>query len=203
MIITHNIDLDVSRQGVQATIPITRGENGARRIVFRLRNKGVPIVFEPKDTATLYFNSDAFDPIVVYPNCLLYDVTAQASAEVGVRNAKLQISAPSMSMVYSAEIAFNVCENETYKSNVLNSPPYAAVIKASLIAEENAYNAEAAKEAAEVIKQNAIEAQHSAENARDLALSHASAAEAAKEAAEGALEEVIEYFDKEILGGVW
>ena len=148
MEIIHNIALDVSRHGVQAAIPITRGEVGVHRLVVTLRNKGVPIIFDEGDTAVVYIDNDTFDPATIYtkngayPNSIVYDVTARASNKLGVNTATFQISHPSMKMMFTADIVFNVCDNRTYKSEVLDSPPYAAVLKAQHQAEELCKQAE-------------------------------------------------------------
>lgn len=151
MKIIHNIALDVSRHGVQAAIPITKGENGIHRLVVTLRNKGVPIAFDDRDTAVIYFDTDTFDPVTiytkdgVYPNSLVYDVTARASAEAGAKKATFQIFTRSLDTTFTADIAFNVCDNRTYRSEVLGSPPYAAVLKAAAAAEEYAKNLDSLK----------------------------------------------------------
>ena len=153
MKIIHNIALDVSRQGIQATIPITRGENGVRKLIITLRNKGEPIELTEYDSAALYLDTDAFEPVIVYtsngayPNSLVYDVTANASATAGCKRATIQISRysaaiGSTSIAFSADIAFNVCNNSTYDSAVLDSPPYAAVLVAQMATEQQAIAAE-------------------------------------------------------------
>lgn len=148
MEIIHNIALDVSRQGIQASIPITRGENGVRKLVITLRNKGAPIELVEGDSAVLYLDTDAFEPVIVYtnkgvyPNSLVYDVTANASATIGQKKATIQISRAYGRITYSPEILLLVTENGTYKSQVLNSPPYAAVLKAQAQAEEYCRKAE-------------------------------------------------------------
>jgi hypothetical protein len=148
MEIIHNIALDVSRQGIQASIPITRGENGVRKLVITLRNKGAPIELVEGDSAVLYLDTDAFEPVIVYtnkgvyPNSLVYDVTANASATIGQKKATIQISRAYGRITYSPEILLLVTENGTYNSQVLNSPPYAAVLKAQAQAEEYCRQAE-------------------------------------------------------------
>lgn len=207
MEIIHNIALDVSRHGVQAAIPITRGEVGVHRLVITLRNKGEPIKLTKDDTAVVYLDTDMFDPTIVYtedgvyPNSIVYDVSARAASVIGERKVTVQLSRTANSMFFSTDIIFNVCQNNTYGSAVLESPPYAAVVKAALVAEHNAYVADTAKEAAESARDEAKEYKEEAEIISDFAKEYRDAAEAAKEAAEQAAIETKEYVDKEILGG--
>lgn len=141
MEIIHNIALDVSRHGVQAAIPITRGEVGVHRLVITLRNKGEPIKLTKDDTAVVYLDTDMFAPAIVYtedgvyPNSIVYDVSARAASVTGARKVTVQLSRTANHMYFSADIIFKVCQNNTYGSAVLDSPPYAAVLKAQTQAE--------------------------------------------------------------------
>lgn len=155
MEIIHNIALDVSRHGVQAAIPITRGEVGVHRLVITLRNKGEPIKLTKDDTAVVYLDTDMFEPAIVYtedgvyPNSIVYDVSARAASVTGARKVTVQLSRTANHMYFSADIIFKVCQNNTYGSAVLDSPPYAAVLKAQTAAELLCEQAETLCEQAE------------------------------------------------------
>ena len=148
MKITHEITLDVARHGVQATIPLTQHEAGVHRLIFDLYNGSVPIVFGDRDRAVLYVDGDLYESCVVYtengayPNCIVCDLSAIVTHDIGERGAVLQIYKDSDTIAYSPEICFIVREDKTNGSKVLNSPQYSAVVKAQLAAEQYAKLAE-------------------------------------------------------------
>lgn len=163
MKIITELTLDLSRQGVQASVPISQHDAGARRIIFHLRNGGKPIKLEANDTAVLYIAGDRFEPLTVYtengayPNSIVYDIAPNASSQAGAFLAQIQIYQADENITFTPEFMLLVSEDKTNGSHVLESPQYAAVIKAQLAAAASASDAEAAaeraKEAAESVNE--------------------------------------------------
>lgn len=148
MRIITEITLDLSRQGIQCSIPITQHDAGTRRIIVHLRNGMKPVKLSEHDTAVLFFEGDNFDPVAVYtengayPNSLVYDVTPNASITEGEHIAVLQIFKGVENVTYTPRFALVVARDLTNGSAVLQSPQYAAVLKAQYAAEEYARQAE-------------------------------------------------------------
>ncbi|MBQ8836451.1 MAG: hypothetical protein IJ002_03180 [Clostridia bacterium] len=155
MKIIHEITLDVSRQGVQCTVPITQHDAGIHELIVHLRNGAKPIKFFAGDEATLYLGTDSFEPVTVYtensayPNTLVYTLSPFASQTEGEVRAVFQIYKGSERGCYTPEIAFSVKKDTTSGSKVFESSPFSAVIKAQATAEAAASRAEEAAEAAE------------------------------------------------------
>lgn len=144
MKIFHDIALDVSRQGVQAVIPLAQHSAGVHRLVFTLRNGSVPIVFGERDGASLYVEGDIIDGCTVYtnnsayPNCIVCDISAGVTSKSGQSRAVLQLYKDDEAFTYSPEIMFNVSRDLTNGSKVQESPQYGAVVKAAFAAEQYA-----------------------------------------------------------------
>lgn len=144
MKIFHDIALDVSRQGVQAVIPLAQHSAGVHRLVFTLRNGSVPIVFGERDGASLYVEGDIIDGCTVYtnnsayPNCIVCDISAGVASKSGQLRAVLQLYKDDEAFTYSPEIMFNVSRDLTNGSKVQESPQYGAVVKAAFAAEQYA-----------------------------------------------------------------
>ena len=164
MKIVHEIALDVSRHGVQATIPLTQHDAGVHRLVFDLYNGSVPIILGARDQVALYIDGDIYEACTVYtengvyPNCVVCDLSAVVTQEVGEKGAVLQIYRDADSLVYSPEIGFIIRADRTNGSQVLNSPQYSAVVKAQLAAEQYALEAQKyAQEAGNAVMQVRID----------------------------------------------
>ena len=199
MRITHNIILDVSKQGVQATVPITQHDAGVHQIVVLLRNGTEAVVLTEEDSAALYIpDADIFDPVTVYteesalPCRLAYDISAAASAKVGMRRAVFNVTDGRGMILYSPEIALSVRADLTEGSAVTTSPPYAAVIQAQRAAEDAAAEAESFVEEAQAA---VAEAEGFAEEA---AKSVVEAETAVAGAADRILKEAKDYTDSEL-----
>lgn len=199
MRITHNIILDVSKQGVQATVPITQHDAGVHQIVALLRNGTEAVVLTEEDSAALYIpDADIFDPVTVYteesalPCRLAYDISAAASAKVGMRRAVFNVTDGRGMILYSPEIALSVRADLTEGSAVTTSPPYAAVIQAQRAAEDAAAEAEGFVEEAQAA---VAEAEGFAEEA---AKSVVEAETAVAGAADRILKEAKDYTDSEL-----
>lgn len=199
MRITHNIILDVSKQGVQATVPITQHDAGVHQIVALLRNGTEAVLLTEEDSAALYIpDADIFDPATVYteesalPCRLAYDISAAASAKVGMRRAVFNVTDGRGMILYSPEIALSVRADLTEGSAVTTSPPYAAVIQAQRAAEDAAAEAESFVEEAQAA---VAEAEGFAEEA---AKSVIEAETAVAGAADRILKEAKDYTDSEL-----
>lgn len=177
MKIIHNVTLDVSRKGIQCSVPVTQHDSGTHRLVIRLRNGITPLKPEEGDGAVVYLGKDMYDPVTVYtsegayPNCLVYDVTPYATAEAGEQTAVLQVYRAADGMVYSPQFTLFVREDVTGGSLVLSSPQYAAVVKAQNASEIYAERAENAERSANASKEAASESAAIASEAQARAVS--------------------------------
>lgn len=178
MKIIRDITLDLSRHGVQCTIPVTQHDVGTLRLVIHLRNGSVPVTLEEGDRADLFLDTDLVDPVTVYtengayPNCLVYDVSARATSAIGTRTACFQIYKNSNHLQYSPEFAFAVRKDMTNGSSVLSSPQYASVLlaeeRASQYAMAASESADHSEQSAENAKQSAQDSAASAQRSKDL-----------------------------------
>jgi hypothetical protein len=66
MKIIHELTLDVSRQGVQASVPITQHDTGIHVLLIHLRNGSKEIRLNSSLTATLYLGNDSYEVVTVY-----------------------------------------------------------------------------------------------------------------------------------------
>lgn len=156
MRIQHTITLDVSKQGVQVTIPITRQDRGVHRLMIRLRNNEETVTLGAGDNATLYLTEpEAWEPMAVYTEqsahagCLICDLSAAASAVAGVRRGVVMVADAEGNLLHTPELALAVREDLAAESAMVESAPYAAVILAQNMAEASAARAEEAVESAE------------------------------------------------------
>ena len=168
MVITRYITLDVSRQGVQASIPITQNDAGTLRLLIQLRNGATPIELDERMTSVLYIDTDVYDHVTVYsknsayPNFLEYNVSPMASKEAGEHKAVLKLYSGVDQIYASPEILF-VVRSDLTNSTGLSADKYSAVINAK-------YDAEAAATSA---AQSAKEAKNAAKNAAENAVNEA------------------------------
>ena len=165
MKIIHEITLDVSRQGVQAVIPLAQHSAGVHRLIFTLRNGSVPIAFGDRDGATMFVEGDIIEGCTLYtdngayPNSIICDISAGVTSKAAQRRAVLQLYKADEAFTYSPEIMFNISKDITSSSKVQESPQYGAVVKAAFAAEQYALlaqqNAEKAKEVVLKVRINA------------------------------------------------
>lgn len=155
MKITHEITLDVSRQGVQASIPITQHDSGIHSLLIHLRNGSKEIKLDDSLTATLYLSNDSYENVTIYtensayPNCLECYVTPNMTSETGEYTAQLQIFQGADRLISAPEFLLMVKVDRSANSTVLSSSPFAAVVSARDAAIRAAEQAEgAATEAA-------------------------------------------------------
>ena len=207
MKINCHIILDVTKQGVQVTVPITQHDAGSHRLIMTLRNNDQTVALSPTDHAALYLpEGDVWDPVTVYtaesafPNSLVYDLSAAVSSAEGVHRAVVTLTDGKGSVLYTPELAFAVRPDLTGGTAVLESAPYAAVILAQGDAEASAGEAESYAAAA---KSSAEAAAHSAEQAEKEAAEAAKAAvEAAGEELKGELRQIQSEIQEEMSGYV-
>lgn len=144
----RNITLNLARQGIQASIPLTQHDAGTHRVIIRLRNGSKPVVLDKDDRAVLYIDTDSYEHVDVftddenYKNCLVYDVSAYTTMASGETVAVLQIYRSADRTTYSPKFAFSVDKDITEGTQVLNSPAYSAVLRAQLAAEQYAAEAD-------------------------------------------------------------
>ena len=152
MRVTHEITLDLSRQGIQCSIPITQNDAGAHKVVVRLRNGVSPISLDENDQAVMFIDNDIWEPTLIYtnngayPNSIVYHISPNVTAEAGEHRAVLQIYKSAENITFSPQFTFAITQDITMGSKVLFSPQYAAVIKAQQAAEQYAKEAEEVKD---------------------------------------------------------
>jgi hypothetical protein len=206
MVITRYITLDVSRQGVQASIPITQHDAGTLRLLIQLRNGTTPIEPNEHMTAVLYIDTDVFDPVTIYtkdgayPYYLEYNVSPMASKEAGEHKVVLKLYSGVDQIYASPEILF-VVRRDLTNSTGLSSDKYSAVVQAKNDAENYANSAANSAKDAEEAATNAAENAVNEANARlqgyvDDAESAANSATAYAEGAYQAASEARESADK-------
>ncbi|MBQ8416320.1 MAG: hypothetical protein IJX13_05415, partial [Clostridia bacterium] len=189
MKITHELTLDVSRQGIQATVPLTQNDAGIHRLRFALCNGGTPMIPSEGFYAMLYLpEGEVMDPVTLYteagacPGRLEYDVSPRVTAGTGKREAVLQIVDGEGKVLYSPHFAFVLAADPTGGSAVTSSPAYAAVIQAQTAAEKAAGRAD---EVAALAEQTAQEAEEAVATAKEtLTEAVTASAEARRSAAE-------------------
>ena len=178
MKIVTEITLDLSRQGIQCSVPITQHDAGTRRVVVHLRNGSKPVILNEHDHCVLFFEEDNYDPVTVYtengtyPNSLVYDLSPNLSLNAGEHQAVFQLFRGVENRTYSPLFVFAVSNDITNSSQVLQSPQYAAVLKAQYAAEQYALqaneDADEANAAMEAAQESAGEAKASEEYVRSL-----------------------------------
>lgn len=176
MTIIHDFTLDVSRQGVQCTVPLTQHDVGVHRLIIRLCNGGNPLPLNERNGAVLYSEGDRYEGCTVYTaqgahaNCIVCDLGAEATAKAGTFKAVLRIYEGGDKLLYSPQLAFSVRDDITSGSLVLSSPQYAAVVKAQCAAEQYASAAQNASDSAEAAKESAAGSEKNAREAQTVAL---------------------------------
>lgn len=138
MEINKTISLDISKQGVQNTIYLTEHDVGATKIEFSLNNQGRPVTIKKgENTATLYIDGiDVLEDVTISDdNRIIYTVQSSATSKAGEFKAVLQIVSEDNKSYYSPQFQISVAEDITKFSQVLDSSPFAAVIKARNAAE--------------------------------------------------------------------
>ncbi|MBQ8140624.1 MAG: hypothetical protein IJ038_02895 [Clostridia bacterium] len=150
MKIIHEITLDVSRQGIQCSVPVTQHDAGVHRLIIHLRNGSAPLSLSENDSAVIHFDTDVIDAAAVYtsesayPSCIVYDLTLRATAEYGEHKAVLQIYKGEERIMFTPVILLSIRKDTTSSSGVLTSSQYSAVVKAAQLAEEYARQTEEA-----------------------------------------------------------
>jgi multidrug efflux pump subunit AcrA (membrane-fusion protein) len=148
MKIIHELTLDVSRQGVQASVPITQHDTGIHVLLIHLRNGSKEVKLNSSLTATLYLGNDSYEVVTVYtedgayPNTLECNVTPYMSSNVGELTAQLQIFEGADRVLSAPEFMLVIKEDRASRSNVLGSTPYAAVVTARDAAQTSAAQAQ-------------------------------------------------------------
>ena len=147
MTVKHEIALDVSRSGVQCTVSLTQHDVGVHRLIFRLRNGGNPLELSDKTIAVMFVEGDLYESCTCYAGqgksggLITCDLSPTATANDGTFKAVLQIFEGEETLLYSPEIALFVRRDLTGGTHVLESTPYASVVKAQLEAQAHAANA--------------------------------------------------------------
>ena len=163
MKIIHELTLDVSRQGCQASVPLTQHDAGIHSLLIRLRNGSKEIKLNGSLTATLFLSNDTSEPMTVYtengayPNCLECLVSPYMTSQFGELSAQLQIFEGTDRIFGSPEFMFAIREDTASGSGVASSTPFAAVVLAEAGAAASAARAEEAAEGAERAVSEAID----------------------------------------------
>ena len=157
MKIIHEMTLDVSRQGVQASIPLTQHDAGIHSLRIHLRNGAKELKLNKNIRATLWVDSDTYEFVSVYtddgayPNTLEYNITPFVTNNIGEFTAQLQLFEDGQRLFSAPEFIFVVKPDRASGSEVLKSTPYSAVVYAQQAAEEAAQAAMDAKDGIELI----------------------------------------------------
>lgn len=176
MRINYHITLDVSKQGVQVTVPLTQHDIGVHRLILTLRNGEEVVSLTAADHAALYLpDSDVWDPVAVYtaesayPNTLVYDLSPAVSSKAGMHRGVITLADGAGKVLFTPELAFCVRGDITVGTTVTESPAYAAVILAQSDAEAAAIEAElSAMGAADSARAASASAKEAAETAASL-----------------------------------
>lgn len=170
MTVKHEIALDVARSGVQCTVSLTQHDTGVHRLIFRIRNGGNPLELSERTVAVMFLEGDIYESCTCYVGSegqggiITCDVSPAVTARVGLFKAVLQIFDGADTLLYSPQIAFSVSKDITGGTQVLESVPYSAVVKAQLEAEAHAADAQGA---AALANSSAEQARSAAESAID------------------------------------
>lgn len=157
MKIIHEMTLDVSRQGVQASIPLTQHDAGIHSLRIHLRNGAKEIKLDNPITAVLWVAPDTYESVKVYtqngayPNTLECDISPYVTNQVGEFTAQLQLFEDGSRMFSAPEFILLIKEDKTNGSAVITSPQYKAVVDAANAAQEAAQSAMDAKDSIELI----------------------------------------------------
>lgn len=157
MKIIHEMTLDVSRQGVQASIPLTQHDAGIHSLRIHLRNGAKELKLNKNIRATLWVAPDTYETVAVYtdngayPNTLECNITPFVTNNIGEFTAQLQLFEDGKRLFSAPEFIFVVKPDRTSGSEVLESTPYSAVVYAQQAAEAAAQAAMDAKDGIELI----------------------------------------------------
>lgn len=141
MKIIHEMTLDVSRQGVQASIPLTQHDAGIHSLRIHLRNGAKEIKLDKNIRATLWVAPDIYETVAVYtdngayPNTLECNITPFVTNNIGEFTAQFQLFEDGQRLFSAPEFIFVVKPDRTSGSEVLESTPYSAVVYAQQAAE--------------------------------------------------------------------
>ena len=141
MKIIHEMTLDVSRQGVQASIPLTQHDAGIHSLRIHLRNGAKELKLNKNIRATLWVAPDTYETVVVYtdngayPNTLECELSPYVTNQVGEFTAQLQLFEEGTRVFNAPEFVMLIREDKTSGTEVLNSPKYKAVVDAASAAE--------------------------------------------------------------------
>ena len=163
MKIIHEITLDVSRHGIQASIPLTQHDAGMHSLLIHLRNGSREIKLSEDITATLYVSNDTYEDVIVYtdngayPNTLECNITPYITKDTGEYTAQLQIYENGTKLFSAPEFTMIIKADRSNDSQVISSPPFAAVITAR----------DAARSAASDAQKSAEEVENTAKDLRE------------------------------------
>ena len=151
MKIILEITLDVSKKGVQASVPLIQHDSGIYSLHIHLRNGAKEVKLNGLFTAVLWVSNDTYEPVTiytedgVYPNTLECNISPYVTKEAGEFEAQLQIFEYGSKMFSAPEFRFSIRTDISGNSEVLSGPPYQAVVQAELNAKASALAAEEAK----------------------------------------------------------
>lgn len=118
MKIIHEVTLDVARQGVQVTVPITQYDKGVHRLIVHLRNGADPVKIDNRQhTIAILSENNILESVYTYaeesayPNCLVYDIGSGVALAAGRHEATFQIFGLDGNILFSPQLAFQVREN--------------------------------------------------------------------------------------------
>ena len=124
MKINHEITLDLSRQGIQVTIPLTQFDIASHRVVIHLRNGSKPVKIDPRQHAIAVPSVGGLESVYTYaeesayPNCLVYDVSNTITGTPGIHEATIKVLGLDGSVLGTPKLAFMVREDLTAESMI-------------------------------------------------------------------------------------
>jgi|GEM_PF-2241536 len=152
MEVIHKFTLDVDRQGVQAVIPMTRGDGSSHRLMVTFTQSGRHVAIEDGSRAALYCRKPDDTEVLcsgicysragAYPDTVAVTVSNRVTELSGTVNARLVISLGSV-ILYSPVFAFRIDENEFADSDYSSQSDYSALVNLVLESESCAADAEA------------------------------------------------------------
>lgn len=151
MKIIREITLDVSKQGVQASVPLIQHDSGIYYLLIHLRNGAKEVKLSGLFTATLWVSNDTYEPVTLYtedsayPNTLECNISPYVTKDAGEFKAQLQIHEYGNKMVSAPEFMFSIRKDISGNSEVLTGAPFQAVAQAELNARQAANDAVQAK----------------------------------------------------------
>lgn len=152
MEIVHKITLDVSKQGVQAVIPMTQDDSASHKLVISFSNGGGHVSIEQESSAALYCKkpdgTELFCSAVCYSEngaipdtvvCTLSGTVSQAAGTAYVR----ALVEKNGSTLYSPLFAFRIDGNGFVDSGYTSQSEYSELINLAAASGESAADAEA------------------------------------------------------------